>query len=150
MSRDIQEIKKDILYAEEEVEKLKNKIVSPLYKELNNAEVQIYNSLLIKINEDDPSDVDLALTRFDSFSELETVHLTRYHIHHTKPLNILDIFSGWFDRGRTVRVFERLPEIEISMLVNQFDFREEEAKKLLVETIHNTIKDKVVEFIFDW
>ena len=150
MSRDIQEIKKDILSAEEEVKKLKNKIVSPLYKELNNAEVQIYNSLLIKINEDDPSDVDLALTRFDAFFELNTVHLTDYCIHHTKPLDIVNIFSDWFDRGRTVRVFEKLPEIEISMLVNQFDYSEEEAKKLLVETIHNTIKDKIVEFVFDW
>ena len=157
MSREKSLIEADIAAAEEKIKKLENEFLTPLRKELHAAEKAAYRKLLRRIRKDDPSDHVLLMERFDEFLELETLLEVMGLVHHTKPIDFLsdlrlsDVLNPGEEVDLSRRIYDLTEESTLTKLRDRFpNTPEEELKIKITETVHNTIKDRIVKFKFSW
>lgn len=155
--RSKEDILTDIEVAKGMVKKFEESILSPFQKELFDFEKRIYKDLYLQLDKDEKENVELALKRLDQFYELETQHLERNSfIHHTSPIAIDDIYSGHFDRGREIDIYRYLHELSDECMYDYIEasvrkeLSDSEIRILIVETIHNTIKDRIMLTVYDW
>jgi len=154
--RSKEDILADIETAKGMVKKFEESILSPVQKELFDFEKRIYNDLYLQLDKDEKENVELALERLDQFHDLETQHLEYGHLHHTSPIPIDHIFSGYVDRGREIDIYRYLYELSDEGMHDSIEgcigmkLSDSEIKILIVETIHNTIKDRVMLTVYDW
>ena len=124
-------------------------LIGVYIEELEQCEQFMYNELLEKIKSDPLDDVDLAISRFNSFMELETLHKEEGSVHNTYPIDIMKD-SSYEKRGRDIDIYFSLIEIEFDRHMIKRYKGEKDFLRAKIETIHNTIKDKIIKCKFDW
>jgi hypothetical protein len=155
--RSKEDILADIETAKGMVKKFEESILSPFQKELFDLEKRTHNNLYFQLAKDEKENVELALQRLDQFYELKTQHLEHNNfIHRTGPIAIDSIYSGRFDRGREIDIYRYLHELideDMFGYIEEYldrDMSDSEIKLLIVETIYNTIKDRIMLIVYDW